>query len=74
MKNHDIFKDTEILSRKHQIDMSDSLQLVSLKYGDHKLFAGESKPILITADGPLAAAAVAEGLKVWNISKKDTPP
>jgi predicted nucleic acid-binding protein len=52
----DAFMRAEELSRRHNLDLSDSLQLVSLKFGKFRLFGHESKTVLITADGDLESS------------------
>ena len=62
----DIFSKAEKLARRYSLDLSDSLQLVSVKHGKFKSFVEESKTVLITADRSLAVAAQKEGVRVWN--------
>ncbi|TBW47473.1 PIN domain-containing protein [Marinobacter halodurans] len=55
------------LARKHNLDVSDAFQILSVKEG---LFAGGiegSATILVTADSKLAATAEHEGLRVLNV-------
>lgn len=70
----EVFKQAEDLSRQHHIDLSDSLQIVSVKNGRFRHNVGESKTILITADRQLESAAKTEGLRVWNCELTDEPP
>lgn len=63
----------EALADKHNLDLSDALQLETLLNGTFKYFAGDSRPILITADGDLAKAAASEGFRVWNCSLEPAP-
>jgi predicted nucleic acid-binding protein len=46
------------------IDLSDALQIISMKKGFYSLLEGESKPVLITADNDLGEVAKKEGLSV----------
>ena len=54
------------LAKKYDLDLADSLQLISLKGDQFKLLVQESKAILVTADKGLEKAALAEGFRVWN--------
>ena len=69
-----VFNEVEALVRRHDgsIDVSDALQLVALKKDFFARFP-ETKPILITADCLLAAAAKREGLKVWDCLREQPP-
>jgi len=64
----------QALAKKHGIDLSDALQLVTVKHGKFCKLAKESKTILATSDQSLAKAAQAEGLRVWNCEKESKPP
>ncbi|MGH9882731.1 MAG: hypothetical protein ACRD6N_14945 [Pyrinomonadaceae bacterium] len=55
-------------------DLSDSLQLVSVKHGRSSSCVPGFKTVLITADRALASAAKTEGLRVWNCEERATPP
>ncbi len=70
----DTFAKAEEIARRYKLDLSDSLQLVSVKHGKYSSWYQESKTVLITADGGLASAARTEGLRVWNCEKEATPP
>jgi predicted nucleic acid-binding protein len=74
ISSYETFGKAEKLARQYSLDLSDALQLVGLKYGKFSHFVQESKPVLITADGALEAAARSEGLRVWNCELADTPP
>jgi len=69
-----VFSEVEALVHRHNaaIDISDALQLVALKKDYFARFP-EAKPILITADGPLAAAARNEGLRAWDCLREPPP-
>ena len=63
----------EAIVKRYQIDTSDALQIVTIKNGKFSNFAGESKPLLITADSDLAKAARNEGVKVWDCIHEPNP-
>lgn len=56
----------EAMARKHALDLSDALQLVTILRGRYSVLGPNSASVLITADAKLAAAAGAEGIRVWN--------
>ena len=70
----DIFAKAEEIARRHKLDLSDSLQLVSVKHGRSSSFIPGFKTVFITADRALASAATAEGLRVWNCEEEAAPP
>ena len=70
----DVFAKVEDIVRRHKLDFSDSLQLVSVKHGRFSKLARSSKTLLITADRDLASAAKTEGLRVWNCEVEAAPP
>ena len=70
----DIFAKAEEIARRHQLDLSDSLQLVSVKHGRSSSCVPGFKTLFITADRALASAAKAEGLRVWNCEEEAAPP
>jgi predicted nucleic acid-binding protein len=70
----DIFAKAEEIARRHQLDLSDSLQLVSVKHGRSSSCVPGFQTVLITADHALASAAKAEGLRVWNCEEEAPPP
>src|SRR6266516_1177837 len=70
----DTFAEAEEIARRHKIDLSDSLQLVSVKHGRSSSCVPGFKTVLITADRALASAAKAEGLRVWNCEEEAAPP
>ena len=61
------FDQIKPLVERYDLDVSDALQIASVKKGFLAALAGESRPIFATADEALAAAARTEGLKVWDI-------
>jgi predicted nucleic acid-binding protein len=68
-----IFNAVESVIKKHQIDVSDAFQIVTIKRGRFKKFSGESQSLLITADRGLAKAARLEGVKVWECTHEPIP-
>lgn len=67
------FRDTENFCKKYDIDLADSLQIVTLLQGFPSRLEGESKPLFITADSSLAKAARDQGLKVWDCINEQYP-
>jgi predicted nucleic acid-binding protein len=57
------FQKLECLFEKHNIDVSDCLQLLSIKETMLSIFAGGSETTLITTDRGLAKSAKKEGVK-----------
>lgn len=68
------FIQAQNFAQDHDLDLSDALQLLSVKHGKFCKLAKESKTVLITSDGALAKAAKTEGLRVWNCEKESEPP
>ena len=64
----------ENLVQKHDLDVSDALQLLTIKLGRYKSFGAESKTLLISDDKDLVKAASKEGLRVWFLRNSETPP
>ena len=60
-------------AKDHDLDLSDALQLLSVKHGTFSKLEKESKTVLVTSDGALAKAAEVEGLRVWNPEKQSRP-
>lgn len=63
------FKESENLTKKYKIDLSDSFQLVSIRIGMLAQLKTEIVPILISEDDEIYRAAIEEGLKVLKISE-----
>lgn len=63
----------EQIAKDNKLDLSDALQLYTIKNGKYSHMGPESASILITADDPLAAAARAMGIRAWNCSKESVP-
>jgi predicted nucleic acid-binding protein len=74
LSNYETFFKAEKLARDHGVDLSDALQLVTIKYGRFSPFVAESKTLFITADKDLADAARKENVRVWNCMLTDQPP
>jgi predicted nucleic acid-binding protein len=68
LKNLHDFRKLEHLTEKYNIDVSDGLQLLSIKETILSKFVEESETTLITADKDLAESAKKEGVKVKYIS------
>ncbi len=64
--NPPVHAEVEQMARKHGLDLSDALQLVTILRGRYSVLARNSATVLITADGKLATAASSEGIRVWN--------
>jgi predicted nucleic acid-binding protein len=69
LENLHEFEKLEHLTEKYNIDISDGLQLLSIKETILSKFVGGSETTLITADENLAKAAKEEGIKVLDLSK-----
>lgn len=63
----------KVLAAKHSLDLSDALQLETILNGTFRFFAGDSKPILVTADRKLAEAARSEGIRAWHCTTEAAP-
>lgn len=74
ISSSETFRRTEEMAKKHDLDLSDSLQLVSVKFGKFSRSVGKSKTLLITADDGLEQAAKNERLLVWNCRTSNQPP
>ena len=68
-----ILNEVERLATKHNLDISDALQLVTILKGKYSFFVRNSSSVLITADGNLAAAARSENIRVWNCIAETQP-
>ena len=72
--NMDTFIQAEALAQKHELDLSDALQIITVKNGKFKNWAQESKTVLATADCALIRAAEDQGLLAWNVIDSPEPP
>ena len=68
------FMEAEKLAKKYEVDLSDALQLITVRDGQFKNWARASKTVLATADRGLLKAAEAEGLRAWNVIDSPEPP
>ena len=73
IKDREVFKEVEILAERYSLDIADAFQIYTLKTGFFSVLAGDSKPILITADSKLAEATRNEGLRVWDCMTEPAP-
>jgi predicted nucleic acid-binding protein len=71
--NPDVFAKAKKIAEDHDLDLSDSLQLVTLKDGYFSPLTSSSTSLLVTADESLAIAARAMGLPVWDCSREPMP-
>lgn len=74
ISSYDTFRQAKEVAERYYLDLSDALQLVGLKSGMFSHFVQESKPVLVTVDRLLEAAARSEGFRVWNCEDAETPP
>ena len=63
----------QALAKKHNLDLSDALQLETILRGKYAHLGPNSASVLITADAGLSTAAKAEGIRVWNCIKEPQP-
>ncbi len=73
IKERAVFREVEILAERYSLDIADAFQIYTLKTGFFSVLAGDSKPILITADSKLAEATRKEGLRVWDCMAEPAP-
>lgn len=64
--NPTVHAEVENMAKRHGLDLSDALQLVTILRGRYSVLGPNSASVLITVDGRLAAAATSEGIRVWN--------
>lgn len=69
----EIFKEATRFVKKHNIDFTDAMELVTVMRGTFSCLINGSKSILITADSKLAEAARAEDARVWDCIKELKP-
>jgi predicted nucleic acid-binding protein len=60
------YEEIETLARKHSLDISDALQLHTLRSGTYSRLERTAEASLVTADSKLARAAKAEGMRAWD--------
>ena len=63
----------EEAAKRHSLDWSDALQLVTILRGTYSHFAGESRTVFVSADKKLVKAARWEGIRTWWCNKEPTP-
>jgi predicted nucleic acid-binding protein len=73
ISDRSVFYDVEELCKKYSLDLSDGLQIYTLKKGFLSVLPGDSAPILITADDALADAVEREGGRVWHVLRDLEP-
>lgn len=69
-----VFFKAKDLAERTGLDLSDSLQILSVSLGDFSSFCEGSKTVFVTADKPLAKVARTEGLRVWSVLEEPAPP
>lgn len=73
LSNSEVFRKAEKISTKYDLDFSDSLQLVSLQFGEIAELSTTMNIILVTADEDLAKAANNEKLLSWYVINESIP-
>ena len=68
-----VFTEVERVATRNNLDWSDAFQIVSVRDGFFSRLVNDSSTLLVTADRPLAIAARAEKLRVWNCIDEDLP-
>jgi predicted nucleic acid-binding protein len=68
-----VFFEIQSIVKESEIDLSDALQILSVKKGRYKSSTGYSQTILATADRGLIRSAQAFDVRVWNVLN-DEPP
>jgi len=63
--NPSIFIRMRELVDRHEIDVSDAFQILSIKEGYFAPLINDSSTLLVTADRRLAKAAEKEGIRTW---------
>lgn len=69
----EVFSDVKELADEHDLDLSDAFQLLTLQAGYFSVLVGDSATLLVTADEPLARAARAMRLPVWDCIRDPMP-
>lgn len=69
----DVFADAKRLAERHDLDLSDAFQLLTLQAAGFSQFVGGQPGLLVTADEPLAKAARAMKLPVWDCTREPMP-
>lgn len=68
-----VHSEVENLAKKHTLDLSDALQIITIKNGRYSRLGPNSASVLITADAKLGTAAAQEGIRVWNCLQSTSP-
>ncbi len=71
--NPSVHAEVERMAKKHGLDLSDALQLLTILRGRYSVLGPNSASVLVTADCPLARAANAERIRVWNCISGPAP-
>lgn len=69
----DVFANARELAERHDLDLSDAFQLLTLQAAAFSQFVGGQPGLLVTADEPLANAARAMKLPVWDCMRETIP-
>jgi len=68
-----VFSEVMNIVRRHDLDISDAFQIISVKKGFFSHMSGDSQTLLVTADEELAKAARKEDICSWNILRESAP-
>jgi len=68
-----VFAEASKLAEQTDLDLSDALQLLSLRDGYFSVLVGDSATLLVTADAALALAARNMALRVWDCEREPIP-
>ena len=63
----------EKIAESNKLDLSDALQIFTIKNGKYSHLGPESASILITADRTLSVAAQGMEIRVWNCANDSVP-
>jgi predicted nucleic acid-binding protein len=69
----EVFLSARRIAVSRSLDLSDAFQILSVKQGYFSASVGDYQTLFVTADGELASAAEAEGLRVWLCTTGDPP-
>jgi predicted nucleic acid-binding protein len=68
-----VFFKARELAERTGLDLSDTMQMLSVSLGDYSSFCDGSKTVFVTADKTLARVARLEGLRVWSVHEETAP-
>ena len=71
--NPTVFAEARGIAQRHDLDLSDALQILIVKEGYFSSLAAGSRTLLVTADAGLVSAAKAEGVLAWNVTRDPEP-